>query len=286
MGSSIHYSKFDTSEMVKFSNLLLLPYVLATQSSDMQGDYNSTNAAEMAEDDPFRRFNKAISMTAARLCIETDCTGYTKREVNANIYRALRNYGCNCFPEEADRVNHYISLGLPAKQTNNDVEWHHGFYGPSVDELDQLCALTYRRFNCLEKAVGDTIPTSAHQGFDCFRGTTHAYHVDSNNEVICGGSWNPNYANDAASWQCEKVVCGIELAFANEAWRAFDPDQGGVHHSEFATVNSENYNMNAKGMCNRSSAGTVDQQCCGEFPTRLSYNSNVLCCEDNEVRQC
>jgi len=273
---------------VTLSSNHLFTYVLATQDNSLRGDYNSTNAAEDAEDDGFRRFNKAFSMTVGRLCTETDCGDYTPREVSQNLQRAIRNYGCNCFPEVNDRHNHYASLGLPGYQTNFDVEWHHGFNGHPIDGLDKLCALTFRRFNCLEMAVGDTLPLTAKAGFDCFRGTTHSWHINDDNEVLCGGSWNPNYENNTDAYKCEKAVCAIELEFANEAWRFFDPSQGGIHHSEFAIVNEANYNLNAQGLCQRNgqSVGDADQQCCGEFPHRLSYNANVLCCEDDEVRQC
>lgn len=278
---------------ITFSSSHFLTQVLATQDNSYRGDYNSTNAAEGAEDDGFRRFNKVFSMTVARLCIETDCGDYTSREVSVNLRKALRNYGCNCFPEPNDRYNHYAehaaSLGLPGYATNFNVEWHHGFNGHPIDKLDQLCALTFRRFNCLEMAVGDTLPLTANKGFDCFRGTTHSWSVTDDEEVICGGSWNPNYENNADKYRCEKAVCSIELEFANEAWKFFDPSQGGIHHSEFASVNEANYNLNEQGLCQRGSGqsvGDVDQQCCGEFPHRLSYNANVLCCEDGEVRQC
>ena len=275
--------------MTKFLARLIsfLPLVYSETIGDTFQDIVGTNIEStnpgVTEENDFRRTFKALNMVAIRLCqsAPTECDGFTLSQVTTNIWLSLRNYGCNCFPTEADQANRY-----PAEE--NFDEWNYAFFGKPVDELDALCALNYRRFNCFDAAIGDTIPReNAHAGRDCYRNIVHVYHVDANTEeLLCGGTWNPSYANGGDEKACQREACKIELEFANEAWRFFDPSQGGVSHHEFKSFHAANYNLNSQGLCQRNALGPVDQQCCGEFPNRISYNANSMCCDDGEINQC
>ena len=212
-------------------------------------------------DDPTqRRFS-----TVRQMLVSLSCWDYFSQTGNTgncpirtrHYYRALREYGCNCYPENFDVE--YRNTG--------EVLWHMGHNGAPIDDVDQACQSSFHQYQCYEKD-------------GCIKGDEFIYHMNAAGELICGPRNDPDYESDQEGFVCELSACQIEKQFAQTVYpilgdpRIFRDDQ------------RPNYQQNEKGGCQKTSGiSTSKDQCCGSFPNRRPYDSGESeCCSDGSVQ--
>lgn len=202
------------------------------------------------------------------------------------VAQAIRDYGCNCFPEN--------------KWINNvfGKEWRHvmpGVNGEPIDALDEACTVFAKRAKCLnidfnsldrlEDWPGSNGGNPRHTCDYIQWYTTH----DSGSGLTCGPASNPNYI-DAESWwyndqnigyhnmnQCRNAICEMEMEFA---YAVADMLKDPV---AFKLENLSNYKAWDKGMCELKNHGMNFDSCCGEKNVRSPFDSSKRQCCDGEV---
>lgn len=177
----------------------------------------------------------------------------------------LRNYGCNCYPDNQDQPR-------PSNPSIN--EWHMGSNGTPIDSLDQACLDLHESYRCVEMdRAADLFQDRTRDG--CYKGTGYKYHQDSNGDIVCGPSRNPEYQNNAEVYACQKAICSLERKFAYQVADILaDP-------VSFRQLNSGNYD-NRDNICfKRTGFGGARDACCGEYPERSLYQSSSQECCNN-----
>lgn len=227
-------------------------------------------------------------MLAVLICAEhfADIT-FAACKINAvKMRNALRNYGCNCYPENMDN--------LPV-QFNAGPSWHLGFNGLPINELDAACTLLGHRYNCivLDHDNGFHIDPQPDKNDelkdDCGLFTRFPYFTDDTRNIRCGFEDNPDYVNGVEpEEECYKHVCEIEKAFVYSIYHVFGNDP-----VAFKNDNVADYNIyDDKSRCHHNAAAVAaprglpsPDKCCGVYPFRTSFLSTVReCCDDGEVR--
>jgi len=211
------------------------------------------------------------------------CSG--RDAVNRKLwYNALRNYGCNCYPDNYDRVSPYSIPDRPLEQHMGK----NGRYRNSDLKLDDLCREVNEAYTCLEQDVRDgtivdgpfeTLPRWG--SVSCYRGTSFLFHWNGD-KIVCGPADDPKYQSDPVSNRCPLVACEIEVKFAYAAVDFIMAAAGGP--KEFREDNLSKYHAENltdaewDDMC-VSNKGPVNRECCGEFPQRYPFNTNnKVCC--------
>jgi len=196
-----------------------------------------------------------------------------------HIEAALRNYGCNCWPENFDDV--------PAKKNGVTESWHMGKNGKPINDLDAACTKLRDSFTCItydymDGLLDDPNPISQHMQDGCNRFTIFDFYFDDDSNIICGKEDDIEYANDLPANRCKKASCEIQRQFAIEAAILL-----GASPSNFPSTNAADYNINRDSVrCPKAdSAGSVSaSQCCGDFPNRLPFNPMFKECCGSEAK--
>jgi len=179
-------------------------------------------------------------------------------------FKALRNYGCNCYPDNHDTVNLFTGGTL----------WVLGINGAGIDDVDKACQNAYHRYNCYEMD-------------GCFKGTAYRYFVDEAGDIQCGTETDVDYASNPEKFKCELASCRVERTLTETLYPLIGyPDT-------FRKINKGNYNAwKNEQVCfetkheGRTTGGPKRKtECCGEYPRRKTYNPNKYeCCTDGKVR--
>jgi len=135
-----------------------------------------------------RRFREVKGMLRALLCfdyLEANPSATSCPHKEASYYRALRDYGCNCYPEGDDTVS---------SSDPNLVLWNMGNNGAPVDEVDAVCRNVWGKYHCYN-----------YDG--CEMGVDYTYHLDGFGNIICGPDSDPEYASDPDGFRscCKKI---------------------------------------------------------------------------------
>ena len=186
--------------------------------------------------------------------------------VNHKEFRdALRGYGCNCFSND------------PNMEWDGNSIWHFTSRGEPVDEVDDACKEAFKRYKCLEQDFtnglisDDTI---------CSVGMDFEYFMSDNGEIICGTVDNPEYANQPERNGCKLAACEIERAFSLRIFNSVGNEVTGKGKLKFPDNNKDNYNVECSAR-----PGPPRDACCGEYPERKPYSSELQsCCENGLVR--
>jgi len=200
--------------------------------------------------------------------------------LEGQVNRVMREYGCNCYKSKGAGLHQLAVLGAP------------------IDNIDGICAHYARVFACITKDSGSDLVAdysgypenhwqiNAQEGGDdhnpsdteppsvnldgnphpivrqCGQWSTFEHHVDNQGSVICGPVDNPNYANSPAN-DCAKMVCEISQAFV-DALVVADPDRFSDPKGYWrANKNdSSKYGLN----CAQVEHAPVES-CCGSYPS-------------------
>jgi hypothetical protein len=238
-------------------------------SSFSDADLKENNAAGL------RRSNLVASMTHQVIC-NTFHAGQDPCPVRAvDVLRALRQYGCNCYSENADVVHQNAGTGGNPSR----MEWHMGANGAGIDDLDVACGNLHKAYNCIvmdhaDGILNDPRPDSDLASQNCGKTTTFNYHVDVNGDIVCGPS--ANNANWVArdDKNCQLAACEIEREFAQLAAQFIgsDPRQFRLDRRR------SHYKLgdNGDAQCVKQAARPDD--CCGDYPFRYPFQSTTRQC--------
>jgi hypothetical protein len=192
-----------------------------------------------------------------------------------DFFRALNNYGCNCFSKSA------------TSPLDPSMTWiHMSHVGPAVNEIDQACIDVHNAYLCMfmdsEEGILKQGRTTASDGSKiegCYEGMPFTYHVGSDGNIVCGPANNPEYAKN--KWNgCRQAACEIERHFAYTVVNQLaDPL---AFKSEANADNLYFWNpIRKSNMCRGDGLGMKRNrdQCCGDFPTRYPFASDTFeCC--------
>lgn len=191
---------------------------------------------------------------------------------NSHVKDMLRNYGCNCFPENFDDL----------KQTaDGNKSWNMGRNGKPIDEVDAACGRLRDAYTCITFDVENALypdpdPGSPDEQDKCGRFTIYEYHIDDDKNVICGPADDPEYANADPSEQCRKIVCDIERQFADEVFSHIGADV-----RAYETANSAKYDVfSDSNICISGNNGNAVSECCGAYPNRHPFIPFIKTCCD------
>jgi len=249
--------------------------------------FKTTIADEDYYDDPFPGLrgladthgNKPLlQMLRAEICklYHSDKSLRKCPAKTTHIEAALRNYGCNCWPSNFD--------GAPAKASSLNPSWHMGKNGRPVSDLDAACMKMRDQLTCLalDRQDGlyvDPVSGSAHLQKLCGRFTTFEFHQDGSGNIICGPASNPEYGANVSEDMCKLASCSIQREFSIEAAVLL-----GASPSSFPASNANEYGIFMDdNRCAKSGdgSGNVVTECCGDYPSRLPFNSLFkVCCGD------
>lgn len=194
--------------------------------------------------------------------------------LNKHVRSMLRNYACNCFPENYD---------AEPQTTNSKAKpsWHMGANGKPVDEIDAACRRLRDRYTCITFDVENEVlahpdPSSPDNQDYCGRLTTYEYHIDADKEIICGPETNPEYAANNPEDECRKAVCNIERQFADEVFTHI-----GDNAQQYEIDNADMYSLfNDNSQCVSGNNGHAVSECCGSYPLRVPFIPFIKTCCD------
>lgn len=187
-----------------------------------------------------------------------------------HFLNALRNYGCNCYPDNQDQPR-------PSNSAVN--EWHMGSNGLPIDDLDQACLQLHESYRCVEMdRANNLFQDRTRDG--CYKGTAYKYHTAADGSIVCGPTKNPNYAKNPDTYACQKAICTLERNFAYQVADILsDPLQ-------FRDDHSSNYNDRDNICSKRTGFGGARDSCCGDYPNRNLYQSSTQeCCAGGQSAQ-
>lgn len=194
-------------------------------------------------------------------CAAGQCVSYK------GYQRILRDYGCNCFPEDENAEWDGIAI------------YQFESHGEPVDELDSACKEAYKRYRCFTHDVDNGLLSDA---TSCMPGMEFEFHMSSN-EIICGPPEDPEYALNSDLNGCKLAACEIERAFS---YRVFNIVGNELNPSgkklRFREQNAHNFGTHGRGECKAQTGGDKDS-CCGEFPNRKPFNSDMASCCDGDI---
>lgn len=180
--------------------------------------------------------------------------------------KVLRDYGCNCFSNNPNMewdgvaVFHFVSRGEP------------------VDEVDNACKEAFKRYKCLEADFSSGLLTD---NSSCSAGMFFEYHISSDNELICGPPSDPNYSSDLSANGCKAAACEIEKAFSMRVYNEIGNEMNNSGKKlKFQDSNKNNYALECTAR-----PGPARDACCGTYPDRKPYSSDLQsCCDNGNVR--
>lgn len=183
-------------------------------------------------------------------------------------YRALRNYGCNCYPGNYDKKN----------IITDEMMWNFGGNGQPVDELDNACLKAFSNYRCFRYDLMENNFKKFNVVYGpyekCHFGVPFEYHMGKNGGIICGPDSNPGYRYNRAENACKLYACNIERDFANNAFAILQNAPG-----DYARANIQNFNLGIEGKCvKKNNVNTSRDMCCGNYPNRFPYDSNKEDC--------
>lgn len=206
-----------------------------------------------------RRFRETKGMLRSLICHDwaQSNTGACPHN-EKHYFRALRNYGCNCYPESDDSVSTFDST---------TVLWNVGNNGVPLDDVDAVCRNVWGKYHCY-----------AYDG--CHLGIDYEYHITVNGSLVCGPIGDPHYASDPDGFMCENAACQIEKYFAEEMFPIMgDP-------VEFKDGNAGNYDawQDATACQHNRGMHLVKKDCCGSYPKRVPFDGDDMeCCADGKI---
>jgi len=277
---------------MKLISAFLFPFALAEKTEFCS---NGLDASEdepcNTDDDGFKSFGRSRSMISLINCPEgenssnSNCQGYTNPKngkiipYNNILTQAIRNYGCNCFPNNKKVSNPF----------NGNPTWIPAANGEPVDELDAHCKIMSKRYVCmkldfLEKDLHHANPDRA--VCDYFQGYNFVHDSDTG-EIICGTAKNPNYANDNNGKmpegiynmnQCRRARCEMDLELALAVAPLLEDPMA------FKSENSGNSDIaDDDSKCYFSGSGNGADECCGFPEARSPFSSYTKRCCDNTI---
>lgn len=185
------------------------------------------------------------------------------------FYKALKNYGCNCYPDN------YIKTDLDTTGTFS----HMGANGASLDWIDRACLRVHDAYKCMIQDYNSGIILQTTEN-GCYPGIGFVYHTDSNGDIVCGTEDNVDYAaNDNNG--CRLAACQIERNFAY-AVRTVLTDPVTFFQENKNTMYGNNEDPS---VCMKSGNPVNRDQCCGEFPVRRPFFELTHdCCPEGNVK--
>jgi len=174
---------------------------------------------------------------------------------------ALRGYGCNCFSRD------------PNMEWNGSSIWHFTSRGEPVDEVDDACKEAFKRYKCLEQDFSSGLLSDDSL---CSVGMEFEYHMNGNNEITCGPADNPEYAIEPERHGCKLAACQIERAFSQRIFSSIGNEVNGKGKLKFPDNNKINYDVECTAR-----PGPPRDACCGDYPERKPYSSELQSCCDN-----
>ena len=139
-----------------------------------------------------------------------------------------------------------------------------------------------------EDEINGNLTQRAHdingESLTCYEGQLFAYYTDSNGDVICGNSRNPNYDNSIHNQGCRRAACMIEREFA---YKIYAELQDPIAFRQLAnaagkynlTPESPRYDISHPDSCQKVGGKNLRESCCGEYPDRFPYASiRSVCC--------
>jgi len=232
---------------------------------EMAINQNETGIAAMASE-LGRGIDDMRSMLGALACHKVKGECDTKP---LYYYNLLRNYGCNCYPENFDKENEFTG----------EVQYNFGGNGQPVDALDQACLKAYHNFRCFKHDLVENNFKQYNMAFgpfeECHFGVPFEFHQGRNGGIICGPESNPGYRFNRSEHICKLYACSIERAFAEEVFEIV-----GNRPGDYGRLHPENYNKGIDGTCEKRNDPSTDRNmCCGQYPTRYPYDPNrKVCC--------
>jgi hypothetical protein len=219
--------------------------------------------AEENSDDGFpgvRGLKTVKNMLADLSCANGNCVDQKEYQ------KTLRGYGCNCFSNDANADWEGMAV------------WHFTSRGEPIDELDTACKEAFKRYKCLEQ---DFSSGSLSDESTCMPGMLFDYHMNASGEIVCGPEDNPEYANDAANHSCKLAACEIERAFSMRAFAAIGNEMNNSGKKLlFQDSNKKNFDVSCVAR-----PGPPRDACCGSYPERKPYSSDLQsCCDNGNVR--
>jgi hypothetical protein len=207
-----------------------------------------------------RRFREVKGMLRTLICHDwaqdNSNTGECPYQ-EKHYYRALRNYGCNCYPESDDTISTFDST---------TVLWNLGNNGVPIDDVDAVCRNVWGKYHCY-----------AYDG--CHLGIDYEYHISENGNLTCGPQGAP-YEDNLANFQCENAACQIEKFFAEQIYPIMGDPQA------FKTNNADNYDawQDANTCQHNRGMHLVKKECCGNYPKRVPFDGDSMeCCADGKI---
>lgn len=218
-------------------------------------------AAQNATGPQARRFREVKGMLRSLICFdyfEANPTATSCPHKESSYFRALRDYGCNCYPEGDDTVSSFDS---------SITLWNMGNNGVPVDDVDAVCRNVWGKYHCYN-----------YDG--CKMGIDYTYHLSADGVITCGPSTDVDYASDPDSFMCELAACKIEKFLADELYPILgDP-------GTFRSDNSVNYNAWKSSVTCQKQPGmhVVKKECCGDYPKRVPFDADEFeCCADGKI---
>ena len=185
------------------------------------------------------------------------------------FYKALRNYGCNCYPDNFIKPA-YLDSGT----------WSHmGANGGSLDWIDRACLRVHDAYKCMMQDFNNGIIQQTTDN-GCYLGIGFVYHTDSNGDIVCGPEDNVNYQNNQNNG-CRLAACQIERNFAYAVRDALSNPVDFYQQNKNTMYNSNTDNS----VCVKSSNQVNRDQCCGEYPIRRPFFELTHdCCLNGNIK--
>lgn len=225
--------------------------------------------------------DKLFNMVRALLCQKHNLEVTALNEcpiTKSDVEIAMRNYGCNCLPENYDDVPH---------TTGRLESWHMGKNGKPISEMDAACTRMRDSYTCLHiDGLNDVYQhpdeDSENPQNHCGRFTKFSFHVNSTMHIICGGQGDPEYAQQKVKQICMQKSCFIQRQFAQEVSEIIGADP-----VQFFNDNQSYYNVfGDDNVCVKHRTNGRQAECCGiDYPAKFPFNPlNHECCNDGTAQ--
>lgn len=228
--------------------------------------YNDTDSA--AGGPGLRHSGQMRQLIYTLVCGDDPNCAYTP----GRFFKALHNYGCNCYPDNFAAQN-------PMDDTP-ELFNHMGANGKPIDSIDRACLEVHDAYKCMIQDYEMGL-LNQEAGDGCYHGVNFAYHTDTNGDIICGPSSNPNYANNDKNG-CRLAACEIERAFA---YKVKDDLADPINfYKDNKKTMYDIYTDDSQ--CSKNTGGVQRDMCCGEYPDRSPYSQVTHdCCGDPGIIQ-
>ena len=121
------------------------------------------------------------------------------------------------------------------------------------------------------------------ESLTCYEGQLFTYYTDSNGDIICGNTRNPNYDNNM-NHGCRRAACMIEREFAYKVYAELQDPVAFLQLAKAAgkydlTPESSGYDVANPDSCQKIGGSNLRESCCGSYPNRFPYASiRSVCC--------